>query len=110
MSLGVDDNDVVTLQAHGRRQMKDEIAAGAPRIQHPPSLFNFEHHFDKELTPRKGWQQQVNNLNSMLEYEKERYRSLQQESIETRQQLESEQVKLASSLREAEGKIEALER
>ena len=76
LSLGPDDNDVVTLQAHGKRQAKDEIIAGAPRIQHPPSLFNFEHHFDKELTPRKGWQQQVNNLNSMLEYEKERYRNL----------------------------------
>ena len=49
LSLGPDDNDVVTLQAHGKRQAKDEIIAGAPRIQHPPSLFNFEHHFDKEL-------------------------------------------------------------
>ena len=21
-----------------------------------PNLFNFDHHYDKELTPRKGWQ------------------------------------------------------
>lgn len=110
--MGADDNDLVTLQnmkGMGLKQVKDEIIAGAPRVQHPPSLFNFEHHFDKELTPRKGWQQQVNNLNSMLEYEKENHRTFWQESLETKQSLESHEVKLASSLREAQSKIEGLQ-
>ena len=48
------------------------IDENAPRIQFPPSLFNFDHHYDKDLVPLKDWQKQVNNLNSMLEYEKER--------------------------------------
>ena len=34
-------------------KIKDE---GAPRIQFPPNLFNFDHHYDKDLVPLKDWQ------------------------------------------------------
>lgn len=28
----------------------------APRIQFPPNLFNFDHHYDQDLVPLKDWQ------------------------------------------------------
>ena len=77
---------------------------GAPPVQYPPSLFNFEHHYDKELAPVTEWKKQVSNISSLLDYEKEKTRQLEKEKLELKQELESEIVKLASELRESQGK------
>ena len=43
-------------------------------------LFDFEHYYDPELTPRKNWKTKVVNLDSLLEQEKEKFNQLKQEN------------------------------
>ena len=80
--------------------LKDKDNKPPSHYQHTPVLFNFDHHYDGQLTPRKGWQQQVTNLNSLLEQEQEKYRTLQIEKMEEKQKLENELIKLDSKLKE----------
>lgn len=61
------------------RRLNDD---GAPPVQYPPSLFNFEHYYDKELAPVSEWKKQISNLSSLLDYEKEKTRQLEQEKLE----------------------------
>ena len=32
-----------------------------------PNIFNYSDMYDRELTPRKGWQQQVGRLDALLD-------------------------------------------
>ena len=69
---------------------------------HNPLLFNFEHYYDPELTPRKNWQTKVVNLDSLLEQEKEKFTQLKQENAETKADLEKQILALSSKLKESE--------
>ena len=63
---------------------RDESSKGIPRSKdgqlhqqtHNPLLFNFEHYYDPELTPRKNWQNKYVNLDSLLEQEREKFSQL----------------------------------
>jgi len=53
---------------------------------HNPLLFNFDHYSanDKELTPRSNWQSKVNQLDALLEQEKEKLHHIQFEFAQTK--------------------------
>ena len=59
-----------------------------------PNIFIHENHYDRELTPRKGWQQQVSHLNSLIDVEREKYRQLEMKSIEEKQELERQIIQV----------------
>ena len=64
----------------------DEVEAESipRRPDYTPHLFNFEHPYDPELTPRKKWKATVSNLDSIIEQEREKYRTLEIQSIESK--------------------------
>ena len=68
--------------------------------EYNPHLFNFEHPYDPELTPRKKWKGIVSNLDSIIEQEREKYRTLEIQQIEQKQNFEAEVVRLNSKLHE----------
>lgn len=74
-----------------------------------PQLFNFEHPYDPELTPRKKWKETVTNLDAIIETEREKFRQLEIQQIEQKQNFESEIVHLNSQLGEAEMKANFLQ-
>ena len=89
-----DDEFNVRIDAHG---------TGPPNTRKPeynPHLFNFEHPYDPELTPRKKWKATVTNLDSIIEQEREKYRTLEIQQIELKQDFEAEIVKINSKLQE----------
>ena len=95
---------------------KDQRPGGAaregkvpPGYQYAPEIFPFEHHYDGELTPRKGWQQQVSRLTAYLDEEREKYRQLEIQSIEQKQELDREVVQLHSQLGEARQEVKSLQ-
>lgn len=84
--------------------------ASIPRNEVVPNLFkNFEHTWDPELTPRKGWKARVHNLDAIIEQEKERYRQLERKHIEEKTELESDLVKMRSRLNEEAQKVMSLQ-
>ena len=42
------------------------IEAPGAASSYNPTLFNFEHPYDPELTPRKAWKAKVSNIDSLL--------------------------------------------
>jgi hypothetical protein len=79
-----------------------ELAHDEPRRpEYTPHLFNFEHPYDPELTPRKKWKATVTNLDAIIEQEREKCRQLEIKNIEDKQYYESEIVKLNSNVNEA---------
>jgi len=77
--------------------------------QYTPNLFIHENHPDRELTPRKGWQQEVSRLTAYLDEEREKYRQLEIKSIEEKQELERQIVQLHSQLTEEQQTVKGLE-
>ena len=67
-------------QEHLANQQKYAVKPPSHK-DYTPQIFAFDHHYDSQLTPRKGWQQQVTNLNSLLDHEKEKLNALKMESI-----------------------------
>ena len=87
-----------------------ELAHEEPRRpEYTPHLFNFEHPYDPELTPRKKWKATVTNLDAIIEQEREKYRQLEIKNIEDKQYYESEIVKLNSNFNEALSKANSLQ-
>lgn len=87
------------------------MASGKPpgTFDYTPNIFIHENHYDRELTPRKGWQQQVSHLNSLLDQDKERYRQLEMKSFEEKQALEKQIVELHSKFVEEQQRVKTLE-
>jgi len=63
-----------------------------------PNIFNYADHYDRELTPRKGWQQQVGRLDALLDQGREERRQLEMKGMEEKQSLERQIVELHSKL------------
>lgn len=77
------------------------IKAASTSNQYTPNLFNFDHPYDPDLTPRKKWKERVTNLDSIIAQEQEKYRQLEIKQIEEKQKFESELVNLNSQLKES---------
>ena len=65
-----------------------------------PNIFNYNDLYDRELTPRKGWQQQVGRLDALLDQGREERRQLEIKAMEDKQNLERETIDLHSKLNE----------
>lgn len=79
-------------------------------MKHTPNLFNFDHHYDPELTPRKGWQQRVTNIESLYEQEKQFKSDLEQDWQKDKQNLTSQLATVKEKLSGAENKANGLEK
>ena len=65
-----------------------------------PNIFNYGDHYDRELTPRKGWQQQVGRLDALLDQGREERRQLEMKGMEDKQSLERQTIELHSKFTE----------
>lgn len=83
--------------------------ASGGQPHYTPNIFNYGDHYDRELTPRKGWQQQVGRLDALLDQAREERRQLEMKSMEEKQSLERQIVELHSKLIEEQQRVKTLE-
>lgn len=60
-------NLVASADSDGFKPSTKGVPPAAKADTYNPGLFNFEHAYDPQLTPRKGWQQKVTHLETLYE-------------------------------------------
>ena len=77
------DGKAVSPQKFDDGNVEIEQSAYQPRRpDYTPHLFNFEHPYDPELTPRKKWKAAVASLDSIVDQEREKCRTMEIQALE----------------------------
>ena len=74
--------------------------AGAPPVQYPPALFNFDHYYDRDLMPQKEFEKLRVRLESQLDQELKRGAALETEKLQQEKDHADELHRRANELKD----------